>query len=170
MPQVAAELLLRPVQQEDRSRIKAITEDNGLFREEEVRVALEVFDAAVGGDPSYSAIVAERQGRVAGWVCWGATPCTVGTYDMYWLAVDPAFHGEGIGSRLVVDMERRLSGVGRLIVVETAGRPDYAPTRAFYEARGYTRTATVPDFYAPGDDLVVYVKGLGPRADSEEDG
>ena len=57
-------------------------------------------------------------------------------------------------------MERRLAGAARLIVVETAGRPDYARTRAFYEARGYRRTATIPDFYAPGDDLVVYVKAL----------
>jgi hypothetical protein len=45
-------------------------------------------------------------------------------------------------------------------VVETAGRPDYAATRGFYEARGYRATATIPDFYAPGDDQVVFVKPL----------
>jgi hypothetical protein len=55
-------------------------------------------------------------------------------------------------------MERRLAGVARLIVVETAGRPDYGATRRFYEARGYRPTATIPDFYAPGDDQVVFVK------------
>jgi GNAT superfamily N-acetyltransferase len=141
-----------------------------LFRPDEVPVALEVFDAAVGGDPSYTAIVAERDGRAAGWACWGPTPCTLGTYDMYWLAVDPAEHGKGIGSRLVAEMERRLAGSARLIVVETAGRPDYQPTRAFYEARGYRRAAMIPDFYAPRDDLVVYVKSMTSSADSQEDG
>ena len=162
---------LRPARADDRGAIEAITRDAGVFHEDEVPVALEVFEAAVAGDPSYVAVVAERGGRAVGWVCWGATPCTRGTYDMYWLAVDPAQHGAGIGSQLVAEMERRLSGVGRLIVVETAGRPDYAPTRAFYEARGYARTATIPDFYAPGDDLVVYVKRLVPSSDSlEEDG
>lgn len=162
---------LRPARPDDRATIEAITRDAGVFHDDEVPVALEVFDAAVGGDPGYVAVVAERGGRAAGWVCWGATPCTRGTYDMYWLAVDPAQHGAGIGSQLVAEMERRLNGVGRLIVVETAGRPDYAPTRAFYEARGYARTATIPDFYAPGDDLVVYVKSLVRSADSlEEDG
>ena len=162
---------LRPARAEDRAAIEAITRDAGVFHDDEVPVALEVFDAAAAGDPGYVAVVAERGGRAAGWVCWGATPCTRGTYDMYWLAVDPAQHGTGIGSQLVAEMERRLSGAGRLIVVETAGRPDYAPTRAFYEARGYARTATIPDFYAPGDDLVVYVKRLVQSADSlEEDG
>ncbi len=142
----------------------------GLFRPDELPVALEVFDAAVGGDASYTAMVAEQDGRPAGWACWGPTPCTLGTYDMYWLAVDPALQGAGVGGRLVAEMERRLAGSARLIVVETAGRPDYAPTRAFYEARGYRRTATIPGFYAPDDDLVVYVKSLTSSADSQEDG
>jgi ribosomal protein S18 acetylase RimI-like enzyme len=77
------------------------------------------------------------------------------------MAVDPAVHGAGIGTALVHGMERRLAGVARLIVVETAGRREYAPTRAFYEARGYRATSRIPDFYAPGDDQVVYVKALG---------
>lgn len=163
-------MTIRPAHPNDRGRIEAITRGAGLFRDDEVPVALEVFDAAVGGDPSYTAIVAERESRAAGWACWGPTPCTQGTYDMYWLAVDPALHGAGIGTRLVAEMERRLAGVARLIVVETAGRPDYAPTRAFYEARGYRQAAMIPDFYAPDDDLVVYVKGLTSSADSEEGG
>jgi ribosomal protein S18 acetylase RimI-like enzyme len=69
----------------------------------------------------------------------------------------------GIGTALVAAMEQRLAGVARLIVVETAGRPDYRDTRAFYQARGYSVAATLADFYAPGDDQVVYVKSLSPR-------
>jgi ribosomal protein S18 acetylase RimI-like enzyme len=76
------------------------------------------------------------------------------------MAVDPARHGLGIGGALIGEMERQLSGVARLVIVETAGRPDYRATRAFYEARGYRKAAVIPDFYAPGDDQVVYVKSL----------
>jgi D-alanine-D-alanine ligase len=95
-----------------------------------------------------------------GWICWGPTPCTLGTFDLYWMAVDPAAQGAGVGSALITEMEQRLAGVGRLIVVETAGRADYAPTRAFYEARGYRVAAVIPDFYAPGDAQVIYAKTL----------
>jgi len=75
--------------------------------------------------------------------------------------VDPARHGQGIGTQLLTEVERRLRAArGRLIVTETSSRADYAPTRAFYEHRGYTRAATIPGYYAPGDDLVIYSKDL----------
>jgi ribosomal protein S18 acetylase RimI-like enzyme len=141
-----------------------ITRSAGIFREDEVAVALEVFDAAVAGSPDYVALGAEVGGSLAGWICWGATPCTVATWDLYWMAVDRALHGSGIGTALLAEMERQLANRARLIVVETAGRPDYASTRAFYEGRGYSVSARIADFYAPGDDLVVYVKRLEPPA------
>jgi predicted N-acetyltransferase YhbS len=76
------------------------------------------------------------------------------------MAVDPALHGSGVGTVLVDEMERRLRGRARLIAVDTSGRADYAPTRGFYAARGYRAVATVPDFYAPGDDQVFFTKVL----------
>ncbi len=154
---------LRPLNAADRGRIEEITRAAGLFREDEIPVALEVFDGAAAGSPDYITLGAEQDGRLAGWICWGPTPCTLGTYDLYWMAVDPALQRSGIGTALLRAMERRLAGVARLIVVETAGRPDYRATRAFYQARGYSVAATIPDFYAPGDDQVVYVKSLSTR-------
>ena len=152
----------------DRGRIEEITRAVGLFREDEIPVALEVFDEAVrAGADSYSALGADVDGSLSGWICWGPTPCTLGTFDLYWMAVDPELQGAGVGTALLLEMERRLAGIARLIVVETAGRPDYAATRAFYEARGYRATGTIPDFYAPGDDQVVYVKDVG-RSQKEE--
>jgi D-alanine-D-alanine ligase len=151
---------LRNLTSADRARVEEITRAVRRFREDEIPVALEVFDAAVHSDPdgSYHVLGAELDGRLVGWICWGPTPCTLGTYDLYWMAVDPAVQGSGVGTALLTEMERRLSGLARLIVVETAGRPDYAATRAFYQARGYAAVSTIPDFYAPGDDQVVFVK------------
>jgi ribosomal protein S18 acetylase RimI-like enzyme len=151
---------LRPLSAADRRRIEEISRAVRVFRDDEVPVALEVFDGAVSGSPDYIALGAVLDERLVGWICWGPTPCTVGTYDLYWMAVDPAAQGAGIGAALLREMEGRLAGSARLIVVETAGRPDYRPTRAFYEARGYRKAAIIPDFYAPGDDQVVYVKHL----------
>jgi ribosomal protein S18 acetylase RimI-like enzyme len=152
---------LGPLSAADRRRIEEITRAVLVFRDDEVPVALEVFDGAVGGSPDYIALGATVDERLVGWICWGPTPCTLGTYDLYWMAVDPTLQGSGIGAALLRAMEGRLAGSARLIVVETAGRPDYRPTRAFYEARGYRKAAIIPDFYAPGDDQVVYVKALG---------
>jgi GNAT superfamily N-acetyltransferase len=130
-------------------------------------VALEVFDGALTDavpssvTPDYTALGADVGGRLVGWICWGPTPCTLGTYDLYWMAVDPHVQHAGVGTLLIEEMERRLTGHARLVIVETAGRPAYAATRAFYRARGYRPAARIPDFYAPDDDLVVFTKSLG---------
>jgi D-alanine-D-alanine ligase len=156
---------LRQLSAADRGRIEDITRAVGLFRDDETLVALEVFDEAAreGGSQSYTALGAEVEGRLVGWICWGPTPCTLGTYDLYWMAVEPGLQGSGIGSALLGEMERRLTGLARLIIIETTGRPDYAATRAFYQARGYRAAATIPDFYAPGDDQVVFVKAVSGK-------
>lgn len=163
--------VIRPLSASDREAVEAMTRGSGGFHPDEVRVALDVFDAAmgigrIGPDPDYELCAVEVDGVLAGWACWGPTPCTVGTFDLYWIVVDGPWQGKGVGSVLIEEMERRVAGRARLIVVETAGRDDYAGTRAFYERRGYRRESRIPDYYAPGDDLVVYVKRCGPRAPS----
>jgi D-alanine-D-alanine ligase len=158
-------LQLRSLTEADRGRIEEITRSTGLFREEEIPIALEVFDEATGEVPgnTYTVLGAACEDRLAGWICWGPTPCTAGTYDLYWMAVDPALQGTGIGTALLTEMERRLEGIARLIIIETAGRPEYAGTRAFYKARGYSAVSRIPDFYAPGDDQVVFVKSVSGK-------
>ena len=44
--------------------------------------------------------------------------------------------------------------------LDTSGRAQYAPTRAFYERKGYRVAARLEDFFAPGDDKVIYVRTL----------
>lgn len=126
-----------------------------------MRTAVEVLDEALDGDDDYRFLGAFDGDALVGYACWGPTPDTAGTYDLYWIAVDRSRQGTGIGTRLVRAVEQRLREEGgRLIVVETSSRPDYEPTRAFYDARGYHRAATIPGYYAPEDDLVIYVKDL----------
>ena len=96
-----------------------------------------------------------------GYACWGPTPGTQGTYDLYWIVVDPTWQGKGVGTQLLDAVERALLAAGgRLIVVETSSRDDYAPTRTFYERRGYAQAARLRGYYAPADDLVIYLKDL----------
>ncbi|NOT09112.1 MAG: GNAT family N-acetyltransferase [Gemmatimonadales bacterium] len=168
MSTIATAILLRPLTALDRDRVEQITRTTGVFRLDEIAVALDVLDAALGigrrADPDYETLGAEVDGVLVGWICWGPTPCTLGTFDLYWIAVDPVLHGIGVGSALTREMERRLAGRARLIVVETAGRADYATTRAFYDKQGYQVGARIADYYAPGDDLVTYTKKIASGA------
>ncbi len=134
----------------------------GVFRPEEVATAVELLDASLDGDDDYRFLGAYDGDDLVGYACWGPTPGTVATADLYWIVVDAGRQGRGIGTTLLSAVEEQLKADGsRLIVVETSSRADYAPTRAFYERRGYGRVATIPDYYAPGDDLVIYLKDLG---------
>jgi ribosomal protein S18 acetylase RimI-like enzyme len=152
---------LRPVGRAHRARLETLVRDTGLFREAEVRTAVELLDEALDGDDDYRFLGAFDGDELVGYACFGPTPDTVGTFDLYWIAVDKQRQGSGIGTQLVTAVEQTLSAVdGRLIVVETSSRSDYDATRRFYEAKGYTRAATIPGYYAQGDDLVIYIKDL----------
>jgi ribosomal protein S18 acetylase RimI-like enzyme len=105
----------------------------------------------------YYFMTAEANGAVAGFACYGPTPLTHGTYDLYWICVEAGQKGQGVGRALMQAVIEQLHQLaGRLLVLDTSGRPDYAPTRAFYERLGFRRTAVIPEFYAPGDDLIIY--------------
>jgi ribosomal protein S18 acetylase RimI-like enzyme len=152
---------LRPVERAHRARLETLVRGTGLFREAEVRTAVELLDEALDGDDDYRFLGAFDGDELVGYACFGPTPDTVGTFDLYWIAVDKQRQGSGIGTQLVTAVEETLSTLGgRLIVVETSSRPDYDATRAFYEAKGYQKTATIPGYYAKSDDLVIYIKDL----------
>ncbi len=152
---------LRPVGRAQRAPLERLTAATGLFRPDEVAIAVELLDDALAGDDDYCFLGAYAGDRLVGYACWGPTPGTEGTFDLYWIVVDPVRQGEGVGTQLLRAVEERLTtDKGRLVVVETSARPDYAPTRAFYERRGYTLAARLAGYYAPGDDLVIYLKDL----------
>ena len=146
-----------------RGRLAEILAATSVFSRDEIEVALELFDETyVKGAPSYEFIGAyDVAGTLTGYACYGPTPGTDGTYDLYWIAVHPHAQGAGDGSRLLREVERRLvERGGRLLIVETSSRDSYLGTRRFYEARGYDEAARIKSFYAPSDDRVVYTKRL----------
>jgi ribosomal protein S18 acetylase RimI-like enzyme len=156
-------VILRGLRGADRDPIEGLLHATSMFTEDEILVALELVDVGLGRreGSGYLFLVAEDGDGVAGYACYGETPATEGTWDLYWIAVDPARQGRGIGRRLVEAVERDIAEHGgRLVVVETAGKDSYAPTRAFYERTGYPEHARIRDFYRPGDDKVIHVKKL----------
>jgi ribosomal protein S18 acetylase RimI-like enzyme len=178
-----------PLARAHRGRIAAILQATGVFRPDEVDVALELFDEAVPADETRSGDVrlpsaAAASSRASstelpyvflgaftpedaliGFACHGPTPGTDRTHDLYWIAVDPAQQSAGVGTTLLHEVEGQLLGQhARMLVVETSSRSDYAPTRSFYGQRGFTEAARVRGFYAPGDDRIILTKRFQPPA------
>jgi len=132
------------------------------FDPADVQVALELIDAALAGSADYQLLLdVEDDGRLRGYVCFGPTPMTRSTWDLYWIAVHPRWRRQGVAGALVARLEAHLRARGaRLIRVETASNEAYEPTRAFYDRVGYKQLARIPDFYKEGDDLIVYGRRL----------
>jgi len=153
----------RPLELRDREAVSGILEGVGNFSEQEKKIALELIDAwlEVGEASDYLCWVLEDDAGVRGYVCVGPTPLTDGTFDLYWIAVDPSAQGRGYGQALtqLAEDEARARG-GRLLLIETASQETYAPTIRFYERAGYELISRIPDFYKVGDDKLTFVKHL----------
>ena len=148
---------------DDRERVSSLVTATGFFSPEEVAVALELVDERLTrATPSgYQFLFADHGGTTVGYTCFGPVPATIGSFDLYWIVVDPAQQRQSVGRFLIQGSEERMrADGGRRVYAETSSRPQYLPTRVFYERVGYREVAFLPDFYAPGDGKVIYCKSL----------
>ena len=78
------------------------------------------------------------------------------------IAVLPSSQGLGHGGALVAHLEAVLRRrKQRILIVDTSGVDAFARTRDFYRKSGYTEEARIRDFWATGDDKIVFWKSLG---------
>jgi len=128
-----------------------------------VAVAEELIDSYLDGPSGsgYHVLVAEADSTVEGYICFGPTPLTEATWDIYWMAVGREKQGYGIGSALLKSAENEITKEqGRLVIIETSSTPLYEKTRRFHVGEGYEVICRIPDFYAPGDDKLIMQKRL----------
>jgi len=149
---------------EDRRTVLDIVQATEMFTPDEIAVAGELIDIYLDQPQQrdYCLVVAEDEdGRVVGYMSYGPTPLTEGTYDLYWMAVASEKQGRGYGRELVSWLEERVrTAGGRMILVETSSQPKYEKTRRFYTGLNYKEVSRIPDFYRRGDDRITYVKHL----------
>lgn len=147
----------------DAVSVERIVRETGFFRPAEVAVAVELVEErlAKGAASGYEFYFAEIAGDVVGYACYGPISVTEGSYDLYWIAVDPRIQKRGIGRALLSAVESQVQAAGgRRIYIETSGKTEYAPTQQFYRRCGYQLEATLADFYLPGDDKLVFVRSI----------
>ena len=152
---------IRQLTPEDRPALEAALRSDGTFRDDEVAVALELIDDAVKGSDDYWIRVAEHDAKVGGYICYGPTPMTLSTYDLYWVVVHADARGHGLATALVAEMESDLRDRGATgIRVETSELEGYGAARKLYERLDYPEAARLDDFYRAGDALITYYKRL----------
>ena len=159
--------MLRPAAPADTDALVALTAGTGFFKPLELDALREVLDDYHGGnaDLGHRCFVWD-EGGPRGYVYHAPAPMTDRTWYLYWIAVDAAKQGRGLGGELLAFAERDAAGQGgRLLLIETSSTPHYEPTRRFYRKYGYDQPATIPDFYADGDGMVVFSKRLLPPAE-----
>jgi ribosomal protein S18 acetylase RimI-like enzyme len=155
---------IRPLTVKEKASVMRLLQATPEFLPPEVIIAEELIDAFLEDTETsgYYIYVAELDGEIAGYICYGNTPLTEATWDIYWVAVAHDKQGFGIGRILMKHAEDDIKKMhGKLIMVETSGKPEYNKTRRFYDTLNYQRVCQIPDYYAPGDDLVLFSKRLG---------
>ena len=155
---------IRPLFENDRARLLSMLIKARAFTSEEIDVAMELIDIVLK-DPIQKEYqiycMVDDQDQAIGYICYGSTPMTQGTFDLYWIAVDPDFQEQGVGSKLLSFLEEMVKAEGgRLILADTSTIPHYEKTQNFYLKNGYKEMARIPDYYHPGNDRITFCRRL----------
>lgn len=159
--------MIRPTLPEDADPLCEIAAATGVFKPYEIEALGEVlhdyfaFERDDNGHRSATLLV---DGRVAGFVYYAPDTITFGTWEMWWIAVDPALQGRGLGRLLVKFCEQDVvEAGGRMLFIDTSSLPEYEATRQFYLALGYDQEAVLRDYFNDGDSKVVFRRRLVPE-------
>ena len=148
----------------DRNAIETILRSTGFFYEFEINVALELADTTIETGEEQSGYfwikIVDKDGFVA-FAMYGKNEFSTHSWELYWIAVHNNSRNKKLGSKLLKAVEDDVKKAGgKILWIETSGRPLYAPTEKFYQRNGYILQASLKDFYATGDPKQIYGKTL----------
>ncbi len=156
-------LFRNKVKDTDAEAVRNIVASTGFFETapDEIDVAVELVEEALvkGCDESgYHFIFAEdAAGRVVSYTCFGPIPCTVSSYDLYWIATHNDCRGKGFGAHVMAKTIEAVKNMGgSKLVLNTSGQDMYKPTQGFYHKCGFELEAILKNYYAKGDDCLIF--------------
>jgi ribosomal protein S18 acetylase RimI-like enzyme len=153
--------VIRPTIPADTPSLLAIAHETSVFKPLEIVALEEVLDDyhAANQMQGHRCVTLEQDARPIGFAYYAPAAMTDRTWYLYWIAVEKATQARGLGTRLLRWAEEEISVLnGRLLLIETSGLPHYEPTRRFYAKHGYHIAGRLADYYADGDDMVVFGK------------
>lgn len=148
----------------DLEKIEEILRSTGYFYEFEIQTALEIADETLAKGTEVSGYywkkVTDEDGLVA-FANYGKNAFSTHSWDLYWIAVHQNSRNKKLGTVLLKEIEEdiRKRG-GKIVWIETSGRPLYSSTEGFYKRNGYELQASLRDFYGPGDPKQIYSRVL----------
>ena len=152
-------LTIRFPKTSDLPDITRVLEDTGLFPVSMLDELISPFFADSTHPDKWLVCDVVGEG-VIGFAWCRPEPLADGTWNLVAIAVSGQQQGHGYGAQLISGIERLLS-TERVLIVETSGLSSFDETRRFYVRCGYRCEAVIPDFWADGDDKVIYWKRLG---------
>jgi GNAT superfamily N-acetyltransferase len=157
-------LISKGIGPEDLIPIEEILRSTSFFYDFEIATAIEIAEETIkkGSEESgYYWLRAADENGVIAFANYGKNSFSTHSWDLYWIAVHQDARNKKLGSRMLLEIEIDVrSRGGKILWIETSGRPLYAPTEAFYQRNGYTLQASLKDFYGPGDPKQIYSKEL----------
>lgn len=136
--------------------LRAVLDDTGLFPSALLDGMAAPFLRGEGADIW---LVVGHDDAALGFAYCEPERLTDGTYNLLAIAVMSDVQGQGLGKALIDRLQTMLRQAGaRVLLVETSSLDDYAGTRDFYDRLGFTREARIRDFYAAGEDKIVFWK------------
>jgi len=160
---VTAKIVIRPMTPNDKAAVMQLLRNTPEFKPNEIVIAEEVIDTYLHSpaNSGYYAKIAVMDSEIIGYICFGPTPLTEGTWDIYWNAVSQNNQRTGIGKALLSYAEKQIKKArGRIILIETSSTINYEKSRRFHISQGYKLVSQIKDFYAVGDDKLIFRKNI----------
>ncbi|PKP02425.1 MAG: N-acetyltransferase [Bacteroidetes bacterium HGW-Bacteroidetes-6] len=147
----------------DEKTVEDMIRSTGFFRDDEIEVATDLVKQRLAEGPScgYEFVFAEIDNKPVAYTCYGSIPCSLVSFDLYWIVTHNHFRFKGLGSLVLKETEKRVGEAGgHFVYIETSSKELYKPTQQFYLKNGYEQKALFEDFYEIGDGKIVYAKKL----------
>ena len=129
------------------------------FRSDEIDIAVDILREQLVKDEGYKFVFVEVDNKVVAYSCYGLIPCSLISFDLYWIATHNDFRNNGLGKIVLTQTENQIRKLGgKAIYVETSSKEKYLPTQKFYEKNNCELKVHFEDFYDVGDGKLVYVK------------
>lgn len=150
--------IIKATSSADIAGLQAVLDGTELFPSE---MLPDMLAPALAGETEAFWLTCHSHGEAVGLYYTVPEELADGTWNMLALAVRPDLQGKRLGAALVQAAEQHLKDKGqRILIVDTSGTEDFALTRKFYAQNGYEEEARIRDFWADGDDKVIFRKAL----------